>query len=212
VLDITERKEAEERQAFLMRELIHRVRNTLASVRAIAGSTLRNAETLKEAEAALSARIAALADVHVLLSASDNRRADLRELAAAIIEPYRTPDSRIIVDGPSLILDERQSIGLSMALHELATNATKYGALSVPEGRVDLRWTVEQRAGGEGRLAMIWAEKNGPLVGQPRRRGFGMRLIEQAIAGDAQGKVDLSFARDGLVCSIAATVPARTRG
>ena len=157
IIDITERKEAEERQVFLMRELIHRVRNTLAAVRAIAGSTLRNARNLKEAETALSARIAALADVHMLLSNSQRRHADLRELVAAIMAPYRSSDDRISAAGPALMLEERESVALSMALHELATNATKYGALSSPDGRVELAWTVEPLTAGS-RLRLTWQE------------------------------------------------------
>jgi PAS domain S-box-containing protein len=206
LIDITERKQAEERQVFLMRELIHRVRNTLASVRAIAGSTLRGARNLKEAEAALSARIAALADVHMLLSGQHSGRADLRELVKAIIEPYRSPDNRIAVSGPSLVLDERESVALSMALHELATNATKYGALSSAEGRVELAWDVAPTSDDEVRLQLAWRECNGPPVKPPRRRGFGMRLIEQALAGSPSAEVQLNFAPDGLVCTIAASI------
>jgi PAS domain S-box-containing protein len=205
VIDITERKEAEERQVFLMRELIHRVRNTLASVRAIAGSTLRGAQNLKEAETALSARIAALADLHTLLSNSDLRRADLRELVAAVIAPYSQPEDRITVAGPSVMLEERQSLPLAMALHELATNATKYGALSLPEGRVDLAWTVRPIGAGGSRLRLEWREEGGPAVSPPRRRGFGTKLIEQA-SGEPGGTVTLTFAASGLTCVVETTL------
>jgi PAS domain S-box-containing protein len=204
VMDITDRKVAEERQVFLMRELIHRVRNTLASVRAIAGSTLRNARNLKEAETALSARIAALADVHMLLSNSISQRADLREIVTAIIAPHRSADDRISVDGPSLVLDERDSLALAMALHELATNATKYGALSRPEGRVELAWTLDSLDSSGSRLRMTWREAGGPAVAPPTHRGFGMRLIEQALPGGRNTKVELDFAPAGLVCVVEA--------
>jgi PAS domain S-box-containing protein len=202
ILDITDRKEAEERQVFLMRELIHRVRNTLAAVRAIAASTLRSARNLKEADAALTARIGALADVHTLLSNSAGRRADLRELVAAIIEPYRTAEDRIGFTGPSIVLEERESLSLALALHELATNATKYGALSAPEGSVELAWTVSPADDGGKVLRLNWSEKGGPPVRQPRRRGFGTRLIEQALGGDPRGKVELTYAPKGFVCAI----------
>jgi PAS domain S-box-containing protein len=206
VLDITDRKAAEERQGFLMRELVHRVRNTLASVRAIAASTLRSAQSLKDAESALSARITALADVHTLLSNAKGLRTDMPSLVAAIIAPHTTVEERITVEGPPLILEERESLGLAMALHELATNATKYGALSRPEGRVMLEWTAAPEQPSGSRVRMIWREEGGPPVTPPTRRGFGVRLIEQALGGDPSGTVHLDFAPSGLVCRIEATV------
>jgi PAS domain S-box-containing protein len=207
VIDITDRKLAEERQAFLVRELIHRVRNTLASVRAIAASTLRNARDLKEAESTLSARITALADVHTLLSSSDVRRANLEELVAAVIEPYRGPGERIIVTGSSLMLDERVSLSLAIALHELATNATKHGALSVPEGRVEVGWSVGPAKAGRARLRLTWRERNGPPVTPPQRQGLGTRLIEQALGADPGGHVELRFEPSGLIGTIEAALP-----
>jgi two-component sensor histidine kinase len=189
-----------------VRELIHRVRNTLASVRAIASSTLRNARDLKDAESTLSARIAALAEVHTLLASGDVRRADLRELVAAVIEPYRTPADRITISGPSLILEERVSLSLAIALHELATNATKHGALSVPEGRVDLDWTLAPAKSDALKLTLNWHERQGPPVSPPQRRGFGTRLIEQAL-GDSEGRVELRFAPAGVECTIHAVIP-----
>jgi PAS domain S-box-containing protein len=201
IRDVTERKAAEERQAFLMRELVHRVRNTLASVRAIAAATLRHAQSLKEAEAALSARIGALADVHVLLSNTVGQRADMHELVGAVVAPYRGPEGRISISGPPLVLEERESVSLAMALHELATNAVKHGALSRPEGRVELCWSVDH-PGPPARLRLTWREKGGPGVVRPERHGFGLRLIQQALGGDPKAKVEIDFAATGLVCTV----------
>ncbi len=206
VMDITDRKAAEERQGFLMRELVHRVRNTLAAVRAIVGSTLRNSATLKEADTALSARIGALADVHTLLGNAIGQRADLAELVAAIIEPYRTAEDRIRASGPPVVMEERDALQLAMALHELATNATKYGALSRPEGCVDIKWTVTDLAAPARRLHLTWTERGGPPAARPTRRGFGMRLIEQAAVGGAGSKVELDFAPAGLTCTLDAVL------
>jgi PAS domain S-box-containing protein len=201
IRDITDRKRAEERQTFLMRELVHRVRNTLASVRAIATATLRHAQTLKEAETALSARINALADVHSLLSNAEGQRTDMHEIVGAVIAPYRSPQERISIAGPPLVLEEGESVSLAMALHELATNAVKHGALSRPEGRVDLRWTVSD-PGPPAKLRLTWREQGGPPTEPANRRGFGMRLIEQALGGDPRSRVEVTFAPEGLTCIV----------
>jgi two-component sensor histidine kinase len=205
--DITGRKAAEERHRFLMREVIHRVRNTLAGVRAIAASTLRNARSLTEAEAVLSARINALANVHTLLGGGHDGLAGLDEIVATVVAPYRDGPDRIRLRGPPVALAERDALALAIAVHELVANAVAHGSLSAATGTVAVDWTVAPAADGSD-LRLTWREAGGPPVEPPRHRGLGTRLIEQAFGGPDHARVELSFLPGGVVCAIQARLSA----
>lgn len=196
--DIRGRKEAERLQRLLMNELKHRVKNVLATVRAIATKTFRG-EVHARARAAFDARLLALAKAHDLLTAERWSGAELSALVAEVLSPYDVANFEI--SGPQLRLPSEVVLPFSLALHELATNAAKYGALSVPSGRVDIRWDV---IGGESpRLTMAWTERGGPVVATPRRMGFGSRLIE-LLSTQMNGEVRINYPPTGVVCEISA--------
>jgi len=193
--DLTERKGAEELQRLLINELNHRVKNTLATVQSVASQTLRTATDVEAARRAIDARIHSLADAHDLLTGQNWSGADLREVVARAAAPFA--GARFELSGPAVQLSPRQAMALSMALHELATNAAKYGALSSPEGRVEVSWRLDDRG-----LAFNWREIGGPAVQAPTRRGFGSRLLEQGLARELGGAARLTYAPDGVICEI----------
>jgi two-component sensor histidine kinase/PAS domain-containing protein len=195
--DLSERKHAEELQRLLTNELNHRVKNTLATVQSIVSQTLRRAPDIETARAATDARILSLAGAHDLLTERNWCAADVADLIRHGLAPF--PTSQIATHGPALDVLPNCALGLSLALHELATNAAKYGALSRPEGRVEVRWKAEN-----GRVVLDWKESGGPTVLPPRRTGFGSRLIQNAIFGDMEGRSELEFAPDGVRCRILA--------
>jgi PAS domain S-box-containing protein len=193
--DITARREAEERQRLLLRELSHRVKNTLAVVQGIATRSLSGDRTLGEAREALAKRLRALGRAHDLLTASEWRGASLRAIVDGELRPYR---ERVALEGPDLALTPKAAQTLALVLHELATNAAKHGALAVPEGAVELRWSVRSQAGSGPALHLKWVERGGPRVLEPRRRGFGRVLVEHAPAHDLGGRALLAFRPEGL--------------
>src|SRR6185312_14311508 len=167
--DLSERKHGEELQRLLSNELKHRVKNSLATVQSIVNQTLRGAVDIESARLAVSARIVSLAGAHDLLTERNWLGADIADLIARAVSPF--PTNQITLDGPSLDVLPNQALALPPALHELATNAAKYGALSRPEGRVELRWKADN-----GALDLTWRETRGPPVIPPTHRGFGSRL------------------------------------
>ncbi len=198
--DIRARKEAERLQRLLMRELTHRVKNVLATVRAIANKTFRGEEHIL-ARTAFDARLFALSKAHDLLTAESWSGAELSALVADVLSPYGT--ANIAITGPRLWLPSEVVLSFALALHELATNAAKYGALSVSGGRVDIRWGIV--SGASPRLTMSWRESGGPPVATPRRKGFGSRLIE-LLSTQMNGDVRIEYASSGVVCEIEAPV------
>ena len=196
VIDIHERKQAEERQALLAAELDHRVKNILATVQSIAIRTLGR----DGASEALVGRIAALAKTHSALSQSSWQGVELTQLAESLVEAYRADGDRVRLDGPPLMLQPKLAQSLSLALNELATNAVKYGALSVPGGRISLRWRVA--GGAEPQLRLVWRESGGPPVRSPVTRGFGSALIERSLAYELNAVSRLDFRPEGLYCEI----------
>jgi two-component sensor histidine kinase len=202
-LDITERKRQQEHRELLLNELNHRVKNTLATVQSFAVQTLRTAPTIADGRQAFEARLIALSKGHDVLTRENWAGAGLHEVVAEALGAYvgdaRHP--RVGFDGPEIRLRPKTALAISMALHELATNAVKHGALSSQGGRVDLAWTV---AGEPPTLKFHWAESGGPAVVVPRRRGFGSRMIEQGLAQDLGGRVRLEFAPEGVICTIEA--------
>jgi PAS domain S-box-containing protein len=195
--DISERKRYEGHREWLMNELNHRVKNTLATVQSLAMQTLRNATTLAEGRAAFEARLLALAKAHDVLTREHWEGAGLDKVVADAIAAYAgdVHESRFQIAGPEVRLQPKAALALSMALHELATNAVKYGALSNGVGSVGISWRLTP--GDPQRFQLSWVESGGPPVDVPRRRGFGSRLIEQGLSQDLAGEVLLDFDRSG---------------
>ena len=201
--DIHERKVAEEHQRLLINELNHRVKNTLASVQAIAFQTLRGEVPLAEARARFEARLMALSAAHNLLTEENWGGASLERVVGDATEHLAGGSARFDVAGEAIRLAPRAALALAMALHELGTNAAKYGALSVEGGRVSIAWSLV----GD-RLRLEWRESGGPPVEAPERRGFGSRLIERGLEADLGGGAALHFDPGGLRCEIHASLAA----
>jgi two-component sensor histidine kinase len=194
-----ERAQAEQRQRLLMNELNHRVKNSLATVQAIARQTFKGNISLAEARARFERRLMALSRAHNLLTEQSWSRAGLDRVVRDSIEHLAGDPGRFRIDGQSLWLTPRASLALALAVHELGTNAAKYGALSQAEGWVEIGWRLDQ-----GLLRFEWKEQGGPPVDEPGRRGFGSRLIERSLGADLRGTATLLFERDGLRCRIEA--------
>jgi PAS domain S-box-containing protein len=201
--DITDIKRAENHLQLLVNELNHRVKNTLATIQSIASQTFRGEAATPEARAAFEGRLIALSDVHTVLTRTNWEGANIGEIAARALAPFvdgNAPD-RLTIAGPEQLLRPQLSLATAMALHELASNAVKYGAWSVSQGSVDIGWL---RIGN--RLRLDWRERHGPAVVPPTRRGFGTRLLQQGLARDLNGEVTLDFSEGGLVCTIQMTI------
>jgi PAS domain S-box-containing protein len=204
VRDIRAEKQAQEHQRVLINELNHRVKNTLATVQSIAAQTLRNAPSTREAKEALEGRLFALSRTHDTLTRESWEGADLYDIAAQAVEPYSTEgEDRLHLNGPHVRLPPRMALALAMAFQELATNAVKYGALSIPGGEIRITWAVDP-IGSDKDLHLRWEEQGGPPVEAPTRRGFGTRLIERSLAQDLGGDVRIEFAPTGVVCTVVA--------
>ncbi len=191
--DITDLKAAEEARAVLAQELAHRMKNSLAMVQAIVTQTLRQAKSMEEGRTAISERLSALGRAQDILTRSNFTEADTHEVIAAAIAPHRVVEDRITWSGPALTLTSQQALGLSLATHELATNAAKYGALSNEAGRVTMAWRIEA-----GAFVFEWTETDGPPVAPPEVRGFGSKLIERIVASYFDGEGHLDFAPSGV--------------
>lgn len=202
VQDITERKEAEERQKLLIDELNHRVKNTLATVQSLAAQTARGALTPEAFRERFEGRLIALSKAHNQLTEHHWESADLRGLLSAGFAPYLgTVPERVVLRGENVVLRPRAVLTLAMAVHELATNAAKYGALSTQSGRIEIVWRpVEEN--GHRLLRIDWMEQGGPPVVEPKQRGFGSKLIEGSIAAELDGTAKMIFAPEGLRCEI----------
>jgi PAS domain S-box-containing protein len=196
-VDITERREAEERQALLAREVDHRARNALAVVQSIV--RLSRAKSIGDYVAVVEGRIRALARAHTLLSQSRWQGADLRRLVEEELAPFRTREAeKIVTAGPEVLLHPATAQALAVALHELSTNAAKYGALSAIAGRVTLSWEV-----GQAGLLVQWIETGGPLVEAPLTQGYGSKVISAAIERQLGGRASFDWRREGLHCTFA---------
>jgi two-component sensor histidine kinase len=197
--DLTERKEAEALQRLLHNELKHRVKNTLATVHAMTTQTLTAARDLPSAKEALEARILSMAKAHDLLIAGSWTGANLNDVVTKSLEAFSM--SQIDLSGSDVEVSSRQTLALSMALHELATNALKYGALSCPEGRVTVRWES-----ADGQLQLRWEERGGPRVSPPVQKGFGSRLLERLLVREMAGDIRVDYEPTGVRCTITATL------
>ncbi len=197
-VDITEREEAEAERELLIAELNHRVKNTLSVVQSIAHQTFRETETTAEARMAFEGRLVALSLAHNLLTQLNWEHASLKQIARVVLNVSEDGSERIRVSGPTILLPPKEALAITMALHELSTNAMKYGALSSKGGRVDVEWS----RGPDSRLDLLWRESGGPRVSPPQRRGFGSRLLERSLAADLDGEVQIAFEPSGVVCRI----------
>ena len=205
--DITARRQHEEHQRLLLNELNHRVKNTLAIVQSIALQTLRRADDIGLACDRFEARLHALAQAHDVLTRQQWEHAPLHDIVRTAIAPCLQGDEqRFDIDGPPMELEPQRALALSMALHELCTNAMKYGALSVAQGRVRIHWTSEPQQGRRS-LVLHWQEMDGPPVVAPAHRGYGARLIERGLRHDLGGDVALDFQPAGVHCRITAPMP-----
>jgi PAS domain S-box-containing protein len=205
--DITERKRAEEQRNLLLNELNHRVKNTLATVQSLAMQTLRNTERSEDARELFDSRLSALSRAHDLLTLQNWEGAGLRDVVNRALSPFRVQD-RFSVEGPDVRLSPKQALALSIALHELATNAAKYGALSHDGGRVAVAWSVTPNAGAERTLHFSWTESGGPTVSPPARTGFGSRLIERSLANELGGAAVIEYRREGVIATITSPLEA----
>jgi two-component sensor histidine kinase len=206
LVDISERKKAENEQKILIDELNHRVKNTLATVQSLAGQTARHADGLQDFGERFEARLLALSRAHDLLTRHHWKDAPLDLLAQEVLTPMASRAAgQIKINGPSVVLDPRTALSLTMTLNELATNAIKYGALSSEMGMLSVKWHLE----GEGaKLVLDWLEVGGPPVSAPTRRGIGSRLMERCIERDLAGEFDLAFEPAGVTCRIIVPVEA----
>ncbi len=204
--EIEERERSQQRQTLLIHELNHRVKNILAMVQAIAMQTLSPHQTMESARIALDQRLLALARAHDVLTRESWEGAELSDIITDAVAPHESePGARVRLTGPRARLEPKMAVSLAMALHELATNAVKYGALSTPEGWVEVAWTTARAKNGLD-LRLTWSERGGPAVRKPERTGFGTRLITRSLAAEL-GSAELSYAEDGVRCQIAVVLP-----
>jgi PAS domain S-box-containing protein len=207
------RVRAEERQRLLNDELSHRLKNTLALVQSIAAQTLRNAPDIDAARDGLAARLVALGRAHDILLAGPGGAARVPAVVAGALALHEDSTGRFSVAGPDLLIGPSAALSLSLLLHELATNAAKYGALSTPEGRVAVAWSLAPFDGAGASaphdvalhdVTLTWRESGGPPVVPPSRKGFGSRLIERGLAGAVGGRVALDYRPEGVTCTLSA--------
>jgi two-component sensor histidine kinase len=175
------------------------VKNTLTTVQSIASQTLRTTDTPTQFKEAFEGRLLALSKTHNLLTRKSWREAELRDIAEQELAPYRKPgDERVVLNGPDVKLPARYAINLGLVLHELVTNAAKYGALSTNSGHLEVNWTVADSPDRPQQLRIHWTEAGGPPVAPPKRQGFGSRLIRRSIEGELGGHMVLNFAETGV--------------
>jgi two-component sensor histidine kinase len=198
-IDAKEREASDKLQKLILEELHHRIKNTLATVGAIASQSLRNAPSIEHAKHAIEGRLLALGRAHDLLLQARWTSADLEKIVRGATEAFDNPDlPRFSIKGPGIQITSGAVIAIAMTLNELCTNTTKFGALSVPAGRIEIAWTVE---GSTPRLHLTWSEKHGPMVQAPARRSFGTRLIE-TLGKQLKGEVQLTYEPSGFVYAL----------
>lgn len=191
--DVTSRRAAREHQKLVNHELAHRMKNFVAIVQSMVTQTLRRSSSMPEAEKAIGGRLQAFARAQDVLGEEILDGANIVDIVASAIAPHQTETYRISVHGPSLELSARRALGLSLGIHELATNSIKYGALSVPSGTVSIEWEIV-----DGSFRFEWIERGGPPVVSPSERGFGSRLIENVIGANFDGQSTLHFEPSGV--------------
>jgi PAS domain S-box-containing protein len=198
--DITDMREAEERQKLLLDELNHRVKNTLAAVQSLARQSARGAPDVDSFMERFESRLLTLSRAHTLLARDVWQGAGLTNIISECLAPFIEDESRISISGPPVRLGPTAAVTLGMAMHELITNAVKYGALSAPGGQIDIRWELDLEGGSEPALQLTWRERGGPKITKVGRRGFGSRLIEDGLSRELSGEAKLTFEETGAVC------------
>ncbi|RYE59109.1 MAG: sensor histidine kinase [Hyphomicrobiales bacterium] len=210
--DVTEQRRDAEHLRLVVNELNHRVKNNLAMVQAIATQTFRRADNIEDAIERFSARIVALARANNLLTGERWTEIDLAGALEQAIIAHCDDPARLKMMGPTIYISAKSALSLTLAIHELATNAIKYGAWSNSTGMVCIKWHVESEAiRKDACLILEWRETGGPQVTIPQSRGFGSRLIERALASELGGTAQLEFAPDGMVCRVEMPLAARNR-
>jgi two-component sensor histidine kinase len=198
--EITERKRAEERQKTIGAELNHRVKNILTVVQALAGQTARSSKSLEGFNNTFAGRLKALAMAHDILMKTNWAGVHLNELLDTVLAPFRSFEERIGLSGPQILLPVDAVVPLSLAFHELTTNAVKYGALSVDGGHVEIGWQLINR--DDQLVELLWQEKGGPKVERGKTSGFGTTLIDRVLKNDLGAKIEIDFNPQGLRCNI----------
>ena len=206
IRDETPHRLAEEQRVLLLNELNHRINNTLVTVQSMVEQTLRATDVDRSVRDDLTARLMALSEAHKSLVEQNWAGAELSDIIRRALSPYENDGVRLSTDGPPLWVSPQQAVTLSLVLHELVTNAVKYGALSTPDGRLTVSWNLQHDSRGQRHMTFLWEERGGPTVREPTRRGFGSRLIERSLAAEAQGRARMEFDPEGLRCSIAMTL------
>jgi two-component sensor histidine kinase len=204
--EIRQRKKAEEQQQLLIGELHHRVKNTLTVVQSLIELSIRHTSGLDAFRKSIVGRIASLAKTHTLLVEGQWLSVPLRPMLVGELTAH-TEGERITIEGPDVLIPSRSAVAIGMAVHELITNAIKYGALSVPGGHVDMHWTVVPKGDGE-LLLLDWSERGGPAVTPPTTRGFGSVLLERVLSPELDGRITMDFDPAGLRARIEALLPA----
>jgi two-component system CheB/CheR fusion protein len=199
--DITERRRAEERQKLMMAELGHRMKNLLTIIQSIFELAAASSPSIEALRTAFPGRLHALVRTHDSLMKQEWAGTDLYELVRQESAPYDQDGGRVELDGPPVTLDHSASLPVALLLHELASNAAKYGALSVPQGRVSVRWATDDGSGGRW-VRLHWTERDGPPPRPAPGRGFGTTLIERSIAYELGGETALNFAAAGVECDV----------
>ena len=208
--DITARKQAEDRQRLLTAELSHRVKNLFAVVQVLAERSASNASSSAKSVAAFRGRLQALSAAHSALIAENWDWASLASVVQTVLGPYLHEDDRICLDVRDLRLNPDFALTLALGLNELATNAIKYGALTSPFGQVTLTARLEANEGGDV-FRLVWLEDGGPAVASPTVAGFGTSMLTQAIEYQHEGKVELDWRKEGLICRLTLPVARAVR-
>jgi len=208
--DITDLKRAQTAQKLLMDELNHRVKNMLAVVQAISRQTKRAHADPESFYEALEQGLMALSAAHNLLTRTNWEGTTLSDLAKSLISTFGLDEKRLVLEGPSVALSPNAAISLCLAFHELATNAMKYGPWSGDRGTVTLTWQALPKM-EPPQLVILWVERGGPKVNEPKKKGFGTQLLERTVGPEFGGAVDLDFAERGLTCRMELTLNDKIR-
>jgi len=208
--DETRARLADEQRTLLLNELNHRINNTLVTVQSLVEQTLRSSDLSGGVREDLSSRLVALSNAHKLLVQQNWAGAELGAIVRKAAAPYQSGRKpRLTFDGPALRLSPQQAVSMALVLHELATNAVKYGALSGPDGEVAISWNLHLDEAGARHMTFLWQERGGPPVTEPQRRGFGTRLISRSFGQETAGEARIDFDPAGVRCTI--DIPLSTR-
>lgn len=208
IRDETPSRLADEQRVLLLNELNHRINNTLVTVQSLVEQTLRATDVDRTVRDNLTARLIALSEAHKTLVEQNWAGAELRTIVERALGPYEQEGAggRLHTSGAALWVSPQQAVSMSLVLHELVTNAVKYGALSTPDGRLEVSWNLYLDGRGARYMTFLWEERGGPVVRQPTRRGFGTRLIERSLAQETGGSARMEFDPEGLRCVISLTL------